>query len=55
MYSNMLIIIILSTIQLAVINFLINKIYILEKKNKFLQEEKSSMKKIIELDKSINW
>jgi len=51
----MSVIIFLSTIQLAVINFLINKIYILEKENKFLQEEKSSMKKIIELDKSINW
>jgi len=51
----MSVIIFLSTIQLAVINFLINKIYILEKENKFLQEEKSSIKKIIELDKSINW
>jgi uncharacterized protein YxeA len=51
----MIVIIFLSIIQLVLINFLINKIYILEKENKFLQEEKSSMKKIIELDKSINW
>jgi hypothetical protein len=54
MYSNMLIIIILSTMQLAVINFLINKIYILEKENKFLQQEKNSMMGIIEFDKSNN-
>ena len=55
MYSNMLIIIILSTIHLVVINFLINKIYILEKKNKFLQEEKNSTRILVEFDKSVNW
>ena len=51
----MIVIIFLSTIQLVMINFLINKIYILEKKNKFLQEEKNSTRVLIEFDKSINW
>lgn len=51
----MLVIIFLSTIHLMIINFLINKIYILEKKNKFLQEEKNSTRILVEFDKSVNW
>ncbi len=51
----MLVIIFLSSIQVMVIIFLINKIYILEKKNQYLQEEKNSTKKLVEFDKSINW
>jgi ABC-type bacteriocin/lantibiotic exporter with double-glycine peptidase domain len=51
----MLVIIFLSSIQVMVIIFLINKIYILEKKNQYLQEEKNSTRKLVEFDKSINW
>ena len=55
MYSSMLVIIFILTFQLLVIYFLINKIYILQKKNQYLQEEKNSTRKLVEFDKSINW
>lgn len=51
----MLVIFLLLNIQSVLIIFLINKIKILEKKNKFLQAEKSSIRILMELDKSINW
>ena len=51
----MLIIIILFINQALIILFLIYRIIKLKKENKFLHQEKNSMMRIIEFDKSINW
>jgi predicted permease len=41
--------------QALIISFLIYRIIKLKKENQFLQQEKNSMIRIIEFDKSINW